>query len=315
MRNLHRVISLALFLSAGDLAYSQAREADPDTKKAKVSSSELSAEVRAGLEYDSNVSVEEVDQSSGQSDYAAVFDGQLKYKSPLTQESKVSLGYDFSQSLYDEFSVVDRQTHMLSAGFSSDLEKVDLGANYRYIYSRLDGDKFLTMHQVSPYLSAFLTREWFWRGAYRFSDKKIDQNPGRDATYHSGELDVYYFVNGLRSYFNLGYRYKDEEAETSQFDYTGHRLKLRYVQRFDFFTRQAKATLALRYEDRDYSSLTPGIGEKREDERYRADAELEIPLGKQAAISIYYRYNDNQSNLPSVDYDQYVAGSQFLYRW
>lgn len=304
-----------VLIMASSFCSAQVREADPDTAGTGPASGEFTAELRAGLEYDSNVSLEEVDQSSGESDYAAVFDGQLKYKSQLGDRGKVSLSYDFSQSIYEEFSAVDRQTHLLSASFSGDLGRLNPGVGYRYIHSRLDGDKFLTMHQVSPHLSGFLAKNWFGRGAYTWSDKKIDPRGDRDATYHAGALEIYYFVNGLRSYFNLGYRYKNEDARADRYDYQSNRVKLRYVQRFEFFAHQAKMSLALRYENRDYSSITFGIGEKREDDRYRAEAELEQPLGDQAAISIYYRYSDNQSNSPGADYDQNIAGGQFLYRW
>jgi hypothetical protein len=281
----------------------------------KLAPAQYSAEVGLGGEYDSNVSVDEVDRTSNQGDYALTMDASLDVQKELTGKVEVAATYDFSQSLYKEFSLVDRQTHILGTDLSVDLSDVDTGVSLYYISSRLDNEKFLELYRVSPSISGFLAKKWFTRGAYVYSDKSIENRPGRDANTHSGEIDLYYFYRGLRSYFNLGYRYKSEDADADRLDYQSNSAKLRYIRRFELFSRLAKLELAWRYEDRDYSSITPGIDEDRHDERHRWRVDFEIPVIGRSALQIYYGYADYASNYPQADYTQNLFGTRFIYRW
>jgi hypothetical protein len=122
-------------------------------------------------------------------------------------------------------------------------------------------------------------------------------------------------MRGLRSYFNLGYRYRDEDAEGDQYDYLSNGVKLRYIHRFETLSRLAKLELAWRYEDRDYSSDTPGIGGERDDQRHRWRADFEIPIVGRSSLQVYSGYADYDSNYPQADYTQAVVGTRLLYRW
>ena len=268
-----------------------------------------------GFEYDSNVSVEEVDATSGEGDYALTMDLGLEAKKGVTEQVDAAVSYDFSQSLYDEFSEVDRQTHIFGADVAYSVDALDTGLSTYYIHSRLDGDKFLELYRVSPSLSGFLAKKWYARGAYVYSDKSIEERPERDADTNAGELDLYFFRRGLRSYFNFGYRYRDEDAKADRYDYSSNSVKARYIHRWELFSRLAKLELSWRYEDREYDGITPSIGEKRDDQRHRWRGDLEIPLVGEAAVQLYYGYSDYESNFPQADYTQHLVGTRFLYRW
>ena len=274
-----------------------------------------SGELGIGFEYDSNVSVEEVDRSTNQGDYALTLNAALEVQKNLSASTEVGLTYDINQSLYDEFSQVDRQTHIVGANFALDSKVVDSDLSLYYINSRLDGDKFLELYRVSPAISGFLAKKWFVRGAYAYSDKSIHEREGRDANTNSGEIDLYYFRRGLRSYFNLGYRFKDENARAERYDYLSNSVKLRYIHRIQVFSSLTKLELAWRYEDRDYRSDTPSIAEKRDDQRNRWRIDYEVPVFSSSAIELFYGYADYESNYPPADYDQELAGVRFLYQW
>jgi len=274
-----------------------------------------SAELGVGVEYDSNISVQEVDVASSQGDYAMTLDAGLAAKKQLSSTVKTALTYDFSQSIYDEFSQVDRQTHILGADIGVDLGRADPGLSVYYIISRLDGSKFLDLYRVSPSVSGFLAQKWFGRGAYVYSDKTIHERRGRDATTNAGELDAYYFLRGLRQYFNVGYRYRDEDAKADRYDYHSNSVKLRFIQRFELFSRLTKLELAVRYEDRNYTSDTPSIGKKRHDERSRLRMDFEVPVFGSGAIQFFAGYADYESNYEPAAYDQTLVGTRFIYSW
>ncbi|WP_116365817.1 surface lipoprotein assembly modifier [Parahaliea mediterranea] len=276
---------------------------------------EYAAEVGVGLEYDSNVAVDELDASSNQSDYAATLDAEVSMKKALSDKTDLGLSYDFNQNLYRDFDNVNRQTHILGANLSHDVGGADIGLTGFYINSRLDGSSFLRLSRLSPTVSGFLGKKWFGRAAYVYADKTLAQSPERDASTQAAEADLYFFRRGLRSYFNLGYRFRDEDAEGDPFDYQSNALKLRYIHRFDLLQRSIKLELAWRYEMRDYQSDTPSIGAEREDRRQRLQLDLEVPVMTRAALQFYAGYGDFESNFAPADYNQNIIGSRFIYRW
>jgi hypothetical protein len=274
-----------------------------------------SAEAGIGVEYDSNVSVEELDRSSNQGDYALTLDAGIALQQQLSPIVEAGLTYDFSQTIYDKFSQVDRQTHILGADLGLDFARFDPGFSLFYIISRLDGDSFLELYRASPSISGFLAKKWFARVAYVYADKTINDREGRDAKTNSGEADVYFFLRGLRRYFNMGYRFKHENARADPYDYTSNSVKLRYIQRFELFSRITKLEFAWRYEDRNYRSDTPGIGEKRQDERNRFRLDYEIPVLEKAAVQFFAGFSDYSSNYPPAAYDQTLVGTRIVYTW
>lgn len=285
------------------------------TGKDELPAPDWSAELGIGLEYDSNVSVEEVDASAEQGDYALILDAGLGVKKALSKTVTAAATYDFSSSSYDKFSQVDRQTHILGADVALDLGRVDPSISAYYINSRLDNSKFLELTRISPALSGFLSKRWFFRAAYVYSDKTIHERDERDATTNAGEMDGYYFLRGLRQYFNFGYRYRDENAKADQFSYRSNSAKVRFIYRIELFSRLTKLELAWRYEDRDYRSDTPSIGEKRHDKRSRLRMDYEIPVINNTVVQIFVGYAEYDSNFGPADYDQTIIGTRFQYSW
>lgn len=281
----------------------------------KLYPTDFSARVGLGVEYDSNVSVDEVDITSSESDYALILDTEFRVRQRFSEKTEGSLTYDLNQSRYQEFSLVNRQTHMIGGDLDTKVNGARAGLSAYYIHSRLDNDPFLTLIRLSPSLSGFVSKKFFLRGAYVYSDKGIEENSERDAITHTGEADLYYFHRGLRSYINIGYKYKDENARIARLDYSSHNFKARYVLRFDIFDRLAKGEVSWRFEDRDYRSITESIMAKRRDKRHRWGLNLEIPLEENSLFQLYYGYGDYDSNYPSSDYNQDVLGMRFIYTW
>jgi len=277
--------------------------------------SPISFEFSAGAEYDSNISVDTIDTNTGADDFAAVLDAEIEFETELSEETEFKLGYSFSQSLHDEFTNFDIQSHFASADVSHDFGSFDLGAAYRFSYSSLGGDGFLTLQQVSPYLSSFITKKVFVRGAYTYTDKNFKNRIDRDAEVHSGGADLYYFADGVRTFFVVGYKYESEDAFDPQFDFDANHFKVRFSRRIAMGTRDAKFKLGWRYEMRDYSSITTSIGVVRDDDRHRVQVELEMPITDRIYGLVEYEYSDYSSNLPSADYNQHLAGARLGVRF
>lgn len=276
---------------------------------------EWSVKLGVGAEYDTNVTVDEVDLSSGQSDHATIVDFGVGMKQALGERTTFALNYDLSQSNYDEFSQVDRLTQIIGADINAVVGDATAGFSAYFIDSQLDGDGFLEYLRLSPSVSGFLSRRWFARAAYVHSKRRIDQREERNADTNTGEVDLYYFHRGLRSYANIGFRYRREDAIASELDFEANALKLRYIRRLDVFGKRLKSEVAVRYEVRDYLSAEPTIEEARNDDRLRVKVDLELPINERLSWQIYYSYGDYESNLPRADFTQTIVGTKLQIRW
>jgi hypothetical protein len=302
-------VALAAILSGCTSAAIAQDRPDADVPREKQDKDNpFSAEFSIGLEYDSNINVDEIDNNTGSNDKAAVLNADLEYDFDISSTTEFSLGYNFSQTLYDDFTNFDLQTHFASADLSHDFGDVEPGIAYRFIYSRLGGDGFLSMHQVSPYISAFLSKKIYARADYTYSDKNFIGRVDRDAENHAGGADLYYFVNGVKTYLVAGYKYANENAVDPQFDYDVHQFKFRFSQRFPVGPRDAELKLGWRYESRNYDNVTSSIGIARDDDRHRLQAELEVPITDVFFARAEYEYGDYSSNLPIADYSQHLFG-------
>ena len=111
------------------------------------------------------------------------------------------------------------------------------------------------------------------------------------------------------------YKFKDEDATAERYDYEAHNIKLRYIHRYNLWDDVLKLELSWRYEDRDYSGITPSIDEEREDQRHRWKIDLEYPVFKRGTLQFYGGYSDYDSNFPRAAYDQHVVGTRLSWRW
>lgn len=264
----------------------------------------VSFEISAGVEYDDNLSVNEIDQSSNQDDFSALLDAGFKFKQEIHDGTRFSAGYDFFQSLHFDRTEFDIRSHRGSAGLTHDFGDFDLGVDYTYVYSTLDDAGFLTYQLLSPYVASSLTKQIYVRAAYSYADKDFKSRPTRDAEVNAGGADVFYFLNGTKTYLLFGYKFEHEDAVGPEFDFDAHNLKARLTQKIPFNGSNAVLKLGWRYENRNYDAITPSIGVIHDDERHRFQVELEIPLSEHFYALAEYEYSDFDSNLPSVNYTQ-----------
>lgn len=279
---------------------------EPPEADRKNKSSEWSFEVSAGLEHDSNVSVNELDSNTGADDTALRLRAEIDFETEIAPETELKFGYTISDKRFDEFSNFDLQTHILSGTLRHDFGPATAGITARYIDASLGGDGFQSVTQISPYVSGFVAKNVFLRGAYTHAEKEFDVQTNRDANVQTIDADTYFFLDGSRRYIVVGLEYETSDANDDQFSYDATGGQVRFSQRFDLRGRTARAQARWRYESRDFDGITPSIGEPREDDRHRLNAELEFPITDIIFVAAEYEYGDFSSNLPSADYKQNV---------
>ena len=298
----------ALSVAGAGPVFAQQVGEDPVEDASPAAVGSFSAEYSAGIEYDSNVAVLDIDASTTQGDFAALFDLGLDYEHELNDRTKVEIGYNFGQDIQFDVTQFSTQTHRGKAEVSHDFGGVTAGATYQLIFSRLDGSGFLRFHRFTPFLAGYAAdRKIYWRGSYIYTDKNFIDRLDRDGDVHAGSLEAFYFLNGLKTYLIAGYRYEVEDTVAPEFDFESHNARIRLVQRVSLTERPSKLRLGFRYENRNYDSITPSIGEIRDDVRYRVEASFETPINDTFYTELTGRYDILNSNLPAVDFEQGIV--------
>ena len=260
----------------------------------------------AGIEYDDNVTVSEVDNTTGLSDTAAVFDLSAAYQIYKTGSSEIELGYDFYQSLYDDLPDFDLQSHLFSAIASSEFDGIDGTLSYSFNYLELGGESFLKIHSIMPSLGFSLVDNMYHTVNYNYKDKEFTNNIARNADVHAAGLDNYYFFNDGQTYSYLNLRLEDENTVDRQFDYTGYYVTVGAKSVLPIFAINPEVRISYQYYLKDYANITTSIAKEREDERSTVTLSIDKRFSNIFKIKLNYQYIDADSNLLSSDFTENV---------
>ena len=267
-------------------------------------------QLAAGYAWDNNVGLDELERATGESDEVTLLEalGSVQFDLPL--DSTLRLSASISDESYKTFSLVDRRTESVGVNFETRLGNLTAGVNWFDVSADLDHEKFLQYERLSPYLSGFLSKRWFVRGEYIYGEKQIENRPGREADSHSGSLDNYYFIQGLKRYVVMGYTYRVDNARANRYDYESHALKLRYLHRGTVGSLPLEFEAESRWEERRYKEPDPFIREKREDTRIRLSVQLTASVTSYASIALQIKNSNYDSNLPTASYSDLVVGTE-----
>jgi tetratricopeptide (TPR) repeat protein len=263
-----------------------------------------SVSARMGMSIEDNVTVPEVDVSSGEADVAGLFELGGSYRFVDTGPWQAEVAYDFYQSLYADLSSADLQSHSVSLEGTRNFDASDANLAWRFNTSKLDGDDFVDTHTVNPWLGHAFAESFYATAGYEYWDKDFDFDDRRDAGQHALALHGYYFVGDSRTTLSAGYRLEDEDADGAEYDYLGHGASVRFATDVPIFGVVFDVDLAYRLELRDYANVTPSIGTERDDDRHRIRFGIEKPLLEYATARFEYRHLTSSSNLPEADYDE-----------
>ncbi len=281
----------------------------------KTTASSFGGELSIGVKHDNRLSVTDIDTLSNEDDHSALIDFGLNYNVALTTDTELMLTYKLSQSLHNEFDEFDIQSHFLSADLKHDFGLVNAGVAYRFINTQLDNDALLDIQQVSPYVSKLFGKKIYVRAAYTYMNKDFDGRNDRDADSHAYNTDVYYFLDKTNTYVIVGYKFKDEDANDSQFDYDSHNFKVRFIKKIQLGSYKTKLKAGWRLESRDYSSVTNSIGKKRDDNRRQYKVEWEVSFSEKMSGTLEYKHSVFSSNLPVADYSHDVISASVAYKF
>jgi len=256
------------------------------------------------------VGLDELERATGESDEVTSLEIQGSALFRYRDHASLRISAGLVDDSYQKFSQVDRRTESLGINLEAQLGKATVGVNWFDVSADLDDRQFLTYERISPYVSGFLSKQWFLRGEYVYGEKEIARRPGREADSHSVSLDSYYFIQGLKRYAVVGYTFRVDNARANRYDYDSHAIKARYVHRENLGRLPLELEIEGKYEDRQYKAPDPMIGTEREDTRWRFSAELRLSFTDYASWAVMIKNSDYDSNLPTASYSDLVVGTE-----
>ena len=274
-------------------------------------------DVEGGAEFSDNVALEQSDANSTSSDVAAVLELDAGYKLVDEKDARVEVGYNFYQSIYQDLTAFNWQSHNPSLMGWIKHDGIKVGLEYSYTNSLLDDSFFLEQHMLSPTISAFVSEDFYVTGYYRFYSKNYNQADNeRDADTHQTGADVYYYFDRPnKGYFSFGAGFTSEDTLSDEFDYDGLMARASVQHPIQIFSKKGHVKFSYAYQKRDYDNdaSLPGVGTTREDDRHTLKLVTNVEIDDNLKAGVELRRVTRESNLVSSDYEENVGAMSLRY--
>jgi hypothetical protein len=290
-----------------------------------------SGSVSAEREYDSSVSLDQVDDISRESDYASKLKWALGGKWQVNDNLQLSTSYKGRQRIYDQFSEYDLEQHQLA--LSSKFTYAGIGYSYRYdgVTVQVDGDDFLNFNQSTLAVDKLFDSS-FLRGYVSKNKKDFMQLEERNASATIVGLDSLVFYNQGKSHLSFNISMENETAQEKLFDNKTGNVSMAYQHKFTEALLPTTWTNTVRYGYKRYDSFIISTvvaeeeeeeevfpidlqpkdttdnesknNEKRVDGRTQFTTRLDIELNDWLGVRVEASYINNDSNYAPVDYSE-----------
>jgi tetratricopeptide (TPR) repeat protein len=266
----------------------------------------LSLAAGAGLELDDNLTVIELDGSTGVSDIAGVFDLSVDLLPVDRPAIQLAAGYDFYQSVYREVESLNFQSHSPYALLAGRIGRIRPSLEYRYANDNLGGADFMNSQRIR--LNLAYRALWSWRldlgGELEWLDFAEDtERDARRVSIMIGQrID---FWDGRLAVLTT-YRPEWQDARDPQLDYFSNRFRIDLDGSLDIRGLPVSLGVGWEYAGRDYSNITRRIRAERRDRRHLLRAGLRVQLLPHCEGMVDYVRVASRSNLPELDYDENI---------
>ncbi|MCJ8270334.1 MAG: hypothetical protein MJK04_13145 [Psychrosphaera sp.] len=268
-----------------------------------------------GAENDSNVVIEDTDQTSNTDSVNRQLKLALGYKHKTQNKTTLSAHYTYFDKDYQSVDQYDSNIHLLSFKTSHKFDAVKIGIAALFVDSNLNSKDFIQVKQISPSLSYFFNKTNYFHGSLSFGEKDFSHDEDRSASQRGVSMNLYHLFNGLNNYITAGFKFKDESAIESEHSYNMFEYKLSYIYRSQVFDFPSKLNLSYRYQKRIYEEeFNDDIDDFRHDKRHQLSATYRIEWQPRWYSEFDVTHNANQSNLEAADYDQTRFGFLMGYK-
>jgi hypothetical protein len=290
-----------------------------------------SGSISAEREYDSSVSLEQVDDISRESDYASKLKWALGGKWHVNDNVQFSTNYKGRQRVYDQFSEYDLEQHQLA--LSSKFTFSGIGYSYRYdgVIAQIDGENFLNFDQSTVAVDKLFDSS-FIRGFVSKNKKDFMQLKERNASATIVGLDSLVFYHQGKSHVSFNISMENETAQEKLYDNKTANVSMAYQHKFTEALLPTTWTNTVRYGYKRYDAfiISTTVAEEEEsgfpinfppntstnnesqtdearvDGRTQFTTRLGIALNDWLEMKVEASYINNDSNYAPVDYSERV---------
>lgn len=267
------------------------------------SDSSFTIGLEAGMESDSQLSVEEIDQYEASSDMATHLHFDAEGDWQATSNLSIKGGYHYTSKNYQDNSNFDLEISRAFGDVSYDFSFVTLGANQHKGDATLADDGFLDMSRTGFYAGRLFGNSFYLRAEVLDIDKNFDNLNDRNATGDIVSADAYLFFNQGLSFFSFGMEQEEETAQADYFNYDADNFRATFSHEFNWLNKRNRLKVNGRSSQRDYTGIYPEIGESREDTKRSISLSWELFFTDSFLMTNRIEQTYADSNLPSADYD------------
>ena len=193
------------------------------------------------------------------------------------------------------------------------------GVSYAYDYLLLGQDAFMSRHTPTLFGSLIESANHMTTGVFRFQDKTFYRDADVTTRFPADQRDALNWMGGFthafrfqedRHLLSVGYQYDVEDAQGSNFSYSGNRLLLGGLYTLPWGQTRLRYDYQVHW--RDYRSpnttfptLSPGTTVRDDTEQIHF-ARIEKPLPNNFTVSLQYQRIQNDSNLAVYAFTQNI---------
>lgn len=278
-----------------------------------------------GGEYDSNVSLVELDKVTHQGDWAATVSAGAKTHWAANDRLNLRAGAQHDHKHYLTFDEFDLDVTRGYVEASYDFRALSLGVSQHQALARLDQQAFLDLLQTQVFASRLINSTFYLRGQISEQTKTFDTQPARNANNQGWSGDVYWFTHQGQSYFNLGVGREQESAQQENYSYQGMTLRARWSRNFTLATLPNQLQLGWRYVDKAFQgpaleAATSPVNSaakmpNRADQQQHWEAKWTLEFNQFVSLATKMTYSDYRSNFSGADYRETLTSIQLTSRF
>jgi tetratricopeptide (TPR) repeat protein len=229
-----------------------------------------------------------------------------------TSTWSVDTHFNFYQSLHQDLTSFNVRNYSSTTSFKYWRGRMQIQIPYEFNYAFVDEDGFLSSHAVIPTLTIQESSITSTEIRYGYQSKnfmnttQFSNNDDRDGVNHAitvaQSIDI-----GETGLLKIGYSYdRDLTGNTVNQDdwqYQGHRI-FGNLKLATFLNM--KLDLKAEYSFQDYQHPVLSAGEERSDNAHTYALALSKNLGRWAALTAQYLFNQNSSSIGSFNYNRHI---------
>jgi hypothetical protein len=270
----------------------------------------FSAKARAGVEYQSNVNISELEQASGRADIARLVEAELNTGWQASSALRFDGGYSIQDKNYRQSDDFDTQLHLAFIDAGYQLGRTTIGANLYYARANLESARFLTLQQVSVYSMHSINESWFVRPALTVAEKQFARFSERDAQTQSATLDSFWFFSAGQRFISVGLQYEQENSRERQFSYQAPGLSLKVSSSYTLWQLPQKLQLGAKLSQRDYNDVATQPS-TRKDTHTQLEARWQLDFTPHIAMLAAVEHGDFSSSYDAADYRETRSALSF----